>query len=283
MSSISICFLVFLIEIVFDFDISTLKVNHFEEQQNLYYVNAMNSEDNDLYFEFWGEDDSTRYFIGKKNNTEESIKFGEEEIFSIDTHITSTYHDSIIINYNEQIYVFSMNYQYLNLIDFNHNQITSTETKNKIFAHSSGSPSHKNKIIKLKNNNYLLTIIMKTTCTFGVSCHQISMRIFNLNSDDISNMNIIKNKEKTVAYLNSTDCFQTESEYIQCSFSNAVPSNYFTIGIYDLNFNEKKTVHLGYLIDYTFTKILHLKDEIGVYFFLMIGIPFMVKIFQKYL
>ncbi len=48
----------------------------------------MNSEDNDLYFEFWGEDDSTRYFIGKKNNTEESIKFGEEEIFSIDTHIT---------------------------------------------------------------------------------------------------------------------------------------------------------------------------------------------------
>ena len=159
MSSISICFLVFLIEIVFDFDISTLKVNHFEEQQNLYYVNAMNSEDNDLYFEFWGEDDSTRYFIGKKNNTEESINFGEEEIFSIDTHITSTYHDSIIINYNEQIYVFSMNYQYLNLIDFNNNQITSTETKNKIFAHSSGSPSHKNKIIKLKNNNHHNIII----------------------------------------------------------------------------------------------------------------------------
>ena len=266
MSSISICFLVFLIEIVFDFDISTLKVNHFEEQQNLYYVNAMNSEDNDLYFEFWGEVDSTRYFIGKKNNTEESIKFGEEEIFSIDTHITSTYHDSIIINYNEQIYVFSMNYQYLNLIDFNNNQITSTETKNKIFAHSSGSPSHKNKIIKLKNNNYLLTIIMKTKC-FGLPCHQISMRIFNFNSDSISYMNIINNKEKTVAYLNSTECFQTESEYIQCSFSNVVPSNYFTIGIYDLNFNEQETIHLGFMIDYTFTKIFHLKDEIGIYIF----------------
>ena len=70
-----------------------------------------------------------------------------------------------------------MNYQYLNLIDFNNNQITSTETKNKIFKHESGSPSFKNKIIKLKNNYYLLTIIIKRLSAF-----QKGLRIFQLNS-----------------------------------------------------------------------------------------------------
>ena len=42
-------------------NINQFKINFFEQSKKLYYVNAMNNENGDIYFEFWGEESSTRY------------------------------------------------------------------------------------------------------------------------------------------------------------------------------------------------------------------------------
>ena len=58
---------------VYSFDISSFHVNYFKQNTKLYYVNAMNNVKGNIYFEFWGENDNTRYYIGKNYLTEEPI------------------------------------------------------------------------------------------------------------------------------------------------------------------------------------------------------------------
>ena len=50
-------------------------------------------------------------------------------------------------------------------------------------------------------------------------------------------------------------------------FPHKIPSNEFTIYIYDREFNELNEIFFAYFADDTFTKIFHLKDEIGIYIF----------------
>ena len=242
-------------------DISSFIINFFEQNTKLYYINSMYNDNGDIYFEFWGEDNSIRYFIGKGYNTEENILFNDNEIYSIDANTNWNYHESILINYNDDINILSINSKNFDYINFPDSIVSSKLTSNLINSHS-GDPSYRNCLIKLKNENYLSSIILKV----GLA-HNIFMTIFEFNLNHINGFNKVNQIKKIIGYLNSTSCFQTDSEYIQCSFSTAFPSNQFTVGIYDLNLNEKTTVSFGYLLDYTFTKIFHINGEIGGYIF----------------
>ena len=57
-------FIILLIN-VYSVDITSFHVDYFAQNTKLYYVNAMNNIKGNLYFEFLGENDKTRYFIGK--------------------------------------------------------------------------------------------------------------------------------------------------------------------------------------------------------------------------
>ena len=97
-------------------DTSLLTINYFNQKQKLYYINAMNNNKGDLYFEFWGEEDKIRYFIGINATTGEDIYFKNTKIFHIEaSSISKTYHESIIINNNDENNIFSIDY---NNIDF---------------------------------------------------------------------------------------------------------------------------------------------------------------------
>ena len=99
------------------FDIKKLKVNYFKENKKLYYVNAINDDKGNIYFEIWGENNNNRYFIGKNSDTEEPLLFNEKEILSVDAKVASNYHESIIVNYNNKINIFSFDYQYIYFIN----------------------------------------------------------------------------------------------------------------------------------------------------------------------
>ena len=98
-------------------DISSFRINFFNQEKKLYYVNAMNDDNGDLYFEFWGEAKKIRYFIGIDYSSEERLKINGNEIYSISTNKISKYHDSIIVNNNNDINIFSMNYDYFSFIN----------------------------------------------------------------------------------------------------------------------------------------------------------------------
>ena len=105
---ISLQILIYLIINIYSVDISSFHVEYFKQNTKLYYVNAINNVKGNIYFEFWGENDKTRYFIGKNYLTGDNIKFNENEIFSINTNSNWNYHESIIINYNGTINILSM-------------------------------------------------------------------------------------------------------------------------------------------------------------------------------
>ena len=259
MSSFSLIICLFIS--IYCSNIISFNFNFFNQSSKLYYVNAVNSENGDIYFEFWGEENNIRYYIGINNETEEPIKFNGSEIFSINANSNWNYHESIIINYNGNINILSMNSKNFDYINFNDSKITSKLTTELIGSHN-GVPSYRNCLLKLENGNYLSSIILYSSLS-----HKTYITIFNLESNDINNFQRIKQSNKIYDYLNSTSCFQTESTYIQCSFLTVLPIDAFHVGIYDLNLNEKKTINFGYILDYTFTKIFHIKGEIGAYIF----------------
>ena len=240
---------------------SSYDVNFFEQRKKLFYVNAMNDDNGDIYFEFWGEDDTNRYFIAKKFETEENININGKSFYSISAYTNFNYHESIIVNYSNKVNILSMNSKTFDCMNFQDESFTFKLTTN-LIGENNGSPSYRNNLIKLKNGYYLSSIILKRSLS-----HKLYITIFDFDSNNINGFKAITQIEKRIGYMNSTSCFQTESEYIQCSFSNVLPSNYFTVGIFDLNLNEQNTVHFGYVLDYTFTKIFHIKDEIGAYIF----------------
>ena len=139
------------------FDITKLKMNYFKENTKLYYVNAINDDEGNIYFEFWGENDNKRYFIGKNADTEEPLLFNEKEILSVDAKIASNYHESIIVNYNNRINIFSFDYRNISFINLQ-NELISSKELNKIISDDYNYFSYRNSIIRLKNNNYLLSI-----------------------------------------------------------------------------------------------------------------------------
>ena len=239
---------------------SLFRVNHFENKKKLYYVNALNDNKGNLYFEFWGKNDNIRYFIGKDYVTGEHLLFDDNETLYINSIVSSNFHESIIINYENNTSIFSLDYNNINFINLKTKEISSKETSSIINNYNIGSNfSYRNSIIKLKNNKYLLSILIGD---------YINLISFNFSSDDINGFNLINNYEKEVSYSNSTECFQTENSFIQCFFSTKYLINQFSINIYSPNFTElNSNLKFGYYANSTFTKIFHLKDNIGVYIF----------------
>ena len=116
MSSIKLT--LFLIIGIQALNLTSFNINFFQERKKLYYVNAMNNENGDIYFEFWGEEDSMRYYIGKNVSTEENLKINGDEIYSIDANTNWNYHESIIVEYNDSINILSINsknFDYINV------------------------------------------------------------------------------------------------------------------------------------------------------------------------
>ena len=103
---------------IFSVDTSLLKVNYFKQNTKLYYVNAMNNDKGDLYFEFWGEIDKNRYIISINSTTKEQINFGDKNFFQIDASSSSSfYHESIIIDNNDEYNIFSINKENFDFIN----------------------------------------------------------------------------------------------------------------------------------------------------------------------
>ena len=257
----SMKWIIFLFICIYSLDISSFNINFFEQEQKLYYVNSINNENGDIYFEFWGDQNSMRYYIGKNNISEDYILINGNEIYSIDANTNWNYHESIIVNYNNETNILSINSKNFDYINFQDSIASSELTSNLINSHS-GDPAYRNGLIKLKNGYYLSSITLKV----GLA-HNIFMTIFEFSSNHINGFNRINQHKKIIGYMNSTSCFQANSTYIQCSFSTVLPSHQFTVGIYDLNLIEQATISFGYLLDYTFTKIFHIKGEIGAYIF----------------
>ena len=262
-------FFIYILIILFDFlysiDVSLIKINYLNISKRLYYVYAFNDDNNgDLYFEYWGENSKTRYFLGISATTGKELYFNDETVFQIESNAISIYHDSILIKNNEDNNIFSLNFNNLDYINLKQKIFTSQTTKSLISENKCDS-SYRNPIVKLKNNNYLLSIVI---CQGSlIHHHEIFFRIFNFNSENIDGYNEVKKLSKTIGYSNSTSCFQTENEYIECAFCLVLPVDGFAIGIYDLNFKEYAVHRISYVNDYTFNKIFHFKKEIGVYLY----------------
>jgi hypothetical protein len=65
------------------FDIKKLKVNYFKENKKSYYVDAINDDKGNIYFEIWGEKDNNRYFIGKNSDTEEPLLLMKKKFYQL--------------------------------------------------------------------------------------------------------------------------------------------------------------------------------------------------------
>ena len=260
----SILLLIFLIFNTQTIDLSSFKINFFNQDEKLYYVNSMNNDNGDIYFEFWGENNKIRYFIGINYLTEERIKFNENEVFSIVTNTISTFHESIIVNIDNEINILSMSINYFNFINIKDSKHTFKPTKDFIFKNNDIT-ADRNCIIKLKDNTYLLSMLLHK-----YSSHYRNYRIFTFTKNEISGYSKKKgNLDDIVDYVSSVSCIQNESKYIQCSFSNllSLEEKYFTVGIYDINLSQKKDFNLAKIEANSFSKIIHLKDEIAGYIF----------------
>ena len=265
------CYLLFiLISLIYFFflincnNICLLKINYFSHDNKLYYVNAINSESGDIYMEFWGEQNNFRYFIGINSTTEEEILFGNKTILKIESNSPSTFHESIIIDTNEEINIFSMNYKSFDFINIKSETITSKKTYIILDKNSTEALSFKNSIIKLNSDNhYLLSFYLKYEITSIFYLRYIFI-IFSFTSNNIMGYNEIKRKPMGSDSTNSTNCFQTESEYIQISYLN---NNLFIVGIFDLDLNKVNEINFNPSHYNTFSKIFHIKGEIGAYLY----------------
>ena len=254
---------------------TNIRVQYFNENNELFYVNAFNDDKGNLYFEFWGEKNNIRYLIGKNIDTEEDLLFNNKKIFSIDSNVLSKYHESIIVDYNNDINIFSFDYLNMNFINLRKESISSKEIiqiipdidQNDYF-------SVRNSLIKLKNNNYLLSLATQNSNSTLEYCQNLNLIIFNFNYDSINDFNLTNNNIQSSNiscndsdnYINSTECFETENLTIQCFYLNE--RNEFIILIYDQDLTLlNDTNSFGEFNGNKFAKIFHLKDEIGVYIF----------------
>ena len=245
-------------------DISLFNINFFQQETELIFVNAMNNDNGDIYFEFWGKNNAVRYFIGLDYITEERLKINNNEIYSIEANAISNFHESIIVNNNRDINIFSMNSEYFDFININESKHSFKETK-EFASKNNGRPSQRNCIIKLKDNTYLLSLLLHESGLMPM--HYIYYKIFKFNSNDISGYEELANRKRWVNCLNSTSCIQTENQYIQCIIPGKVENGIdnFKIGIYDLNLNEQETFTFTEVREDSFTKILYIKNEIACY------------------
>ena len=252
---------------LYSYDTSSLKFNFFVNNNNLYYVNAINNDEGNVYIEFWGN--NILYLMGINGLTGEELYFGDNKVKEININSNSVNHDSIIIDYNGEEYILSINYKTFDLININTNNFKSKPTKDFLYE-DQDNPSCKSAIIKLKNNNYLLSMIIYA---YGriYNSEQHLINTFSFHPNNI--INVIEDYDSTVDYSNATNCFQTESQYVQCSYNRLFGTkDYLTIGIFDYeDLDEENYFDLDVIQDNGFTKIFHIKKEIGVYVYFIIS------------
>ena len=250
--------------LIYTFDLSLLKINYFFEEKELYYITTMNNDDGDLYIEYWGEANDFRYFIGLNLASGEDIIFDNKNIKKIQASSNRIYHESIIINNNNENNIFSINYKYYEFINLNNGDF-SQKTPDKLYDFTvKKTKSFRNSIIKLKNGNYLLNIILSYSIA---NINYLYRTSFKFNSYNMDNFKQIKTNYQKIDYQNSTNCFQTESTYIQCSYNRILATDdLLCVGIFDLSeLEEKAFEEIEYINDNSFSKIFHIKDEIGAY------------------
>ena len=258
-------FILFIFLLHFNFvdsyDTSLLKINFFTNNNNLYYVNAINNGKGDVYIEYWGQN-SILYLMGINSTTGEELYLGDSKVKKININSDSIYHDSIIIEYENNEYILSINYKTFDFIKINTGNFYYKPTKD-ILYEEYDTPTFKNSIIKLKNNKYLLSMIIYVDD--WVNNYKLLIDTFSFTPNN--NINKIKEYKDTIDFTNSTNCFQTESQYVQCSYNRYYGSHdYLTIGIFDYQeLEEKEYYDLDPIKDFAFTKIFHLKNEIGIY------------------
>ena len=260
---------IYLFGIINSVDTSLLKINFFKEKTKLYYVNAMNNNKGDLFLEFWGEQDNIRYFIGINATTGEEIYFNNNKIFQIGAGSSSSiYHESIIINKNNEDNIFSMNYMNFDFINIKNIMFTTRSVDNIFNIENKGYSSFRPNIIKLKNNNYLLTIVLYRVGSILIQQHWLYVHSFNFNNNDMSGYTKIKELDNSVIdFVNSTSCFQTEKQFILCSYIEVILISKLYIKIFDTNFDKKSSLFLANIVVNGFTKIMHIKNEIGAFIY----------------
>ena len=127
------------------YDSSLLKVNYFYEETNLCYINALSNSNGDLYFEFFGNRNANRYLYGLNATTGKEIIFNNNKILKINFGYISTYHDSIILNYdNNEKYIFTFNPDYCEFININTLSYTYRVSDNFIFFNQLKQASYRN-------------------------------------------------------------------------------------------------------------------------------------------
>ena len=254
---------------IFSFDTSLLIINYFKQNTKLYYVNALNNDKGDLYFEFWGEADKYRYLIGVNATSGEEIYFGNEKIFQIEARSSSSiYHESIIISNSNMDNIFSINFNNFDFINIAQKTF-STKTIYQIFNfEEQGKSSYRNCIIKLQSSNYLLSMIFQKGSSL-IKHHEFMSNIFNFISYNMSGLKFIESQyiDDTNDYANSTMCLQTKNKYIECTYIILADFNTLSLGIYTSTLDYIKTLTIGEINVDAFTKIFHVKDEIGAYIY----------------
>ena len=247
------------------YDTSLLKVHYFYDNNNLCYINTISNSNGVLFFEYFGNKKNVRYLYGLNSTTGREILFNNKNILQINFNYISTYHESIIINYeNNENYIFTFSPEYCEFININTLNYTYKVSDNFIFFNQLKQASYRNKIIKLRNNNYFLSIAGKSLIG-----SYLYLSIFNFNSDSITGFSKIRGNDIASDYLNTTECFQTEMGYIECIYNrnSVILQNILKINIYDINLIEKGSEYLADIKDSTFNKIIYLKREIGAYIY----------------
>ena len=238
----------------------TLKVNYFYDSENLCYINPLNNSNGDLYFEFYGNSNNIRY-ISKINITSgKEIYFNNDKVKQINSGYKTTNHESIIININgdNNDYIFTISYNKCELININEGIITSKSTYNLIYE-SDGKSSYRNYLLKLNDNNYILSFQIEGT----LSCY-VYINKFKFESNTIENYKKIEVEYVLTNFINSTSCFQT-TKYIQCSYCGKAQTNILKIVFYDFDINEKNSQKIADAYGKDFMKIIHIRDELGAY------------------
>ena len=258
-----------LFSIIIAYDSSLLKINFFYDNTKLYYVNAMTNSKGDLYIEYCGPDSGYRYLYTLDSKTGEEIYFYGNKIRRFSFDHGHTYHESILINYNnEENYIFSFSPSYIDFFNlkvgtYSYQSSSLIDEKSKSRGYIN-TPSIKNTILRLKNDNYLLTFIRYTDIRY-----QQHFALFNFNQENIGGFNKLHHIDETINLIRKTaQCFQTKNEYIECIFTRLLHSGYFEIIVFDSWLKEVgRALKLVTISRETFIKIFHIKNEIGGYLY----------------
>ena len=126
------------------------------------------------------------------------------------------YHESIIINKNNENNIFSMNYKYYEFINLKNSRFD-YKKQDKIYSFTVESSNiFSNSIIRLNNDNCLLSFNL--SYSFGVTSNYLYLTTFKFDStNNMGNYKNIKTEYYLIDYVNSKSCFQTEKDCLECS------------------------------------------------------------------